>query len=254
MGAVVTLWLKQMRRFTRSPMEIMATLFLPALLVGLFGTGMRSAMGRLEVFAGDYVSYMAPGAAALAVVSAAVLGGAGLLQDRLTGVLKQYLVAPVPRAAILVGAVAGAVTKALLQAVVVLALAGAVGARFLPEPAGLVAAAAGLVAFTVGFSAFAAYFAGLASSMAAYHAVIMVFNVPILFVSSALYPLDRLPGWLQALALLNPTTYVVELLRLGLLGLASPVPVSAAVVVLVAFGALGVLAGSRGARRWANPQ
>lgn len=260
MDVAAVLWAKHLRKLARSPMEIMGTLFLPVLLVGLFGMGMRSAlagpvaavaMGR---WAGtDYLAYITPGAMVLAALSAAVLGGAALLQERLNGILKQYLVAPIPRLAILLGTVGSSITKAVLQSVLVLLLAAAAGARPAWQPWEALLAVIGLVAFATAFAGLAAAFAAHTSSMAAYHSIIMVFNVPLLFASNALYPLQALPGWLKALALINPTSYAVDLLRAGLFGAGPALGWGLDLAVLLLFAAGGVTLGVIGARRWATP-
>jgi ABC-2 type transport system permease protein len=42
--------------------------------------------------------------------------------------------------------------------------------------------------------------------------------MPLFFASSALYPLEILPGWIRAIALVNPLTYEVHGMRELLLG------------------------------------
>ena len=254
----MAIYLKHLYRFVRSPMEMSATLFLPVLLVGLFGVGMASAVASLpgagSVFGQGYLAYMAPGAAVLAALSSAVMGGAVLLQERLSGVLRQYLVAPVPRSAILAGTLGGAVTKAVGQALLVLALAAAVGAGWQLRPGPCALALAGLAGFAAGFAGLAAALAARAPSMAAFHGVLTLLNVPLLFASNALYPLAVQPAWLVAFAWLNPVSYVVELLRLALV--AGPVELlgpAGDVVVLAVFAAAGLALGVSGSRRWASP-
>ena len=58
-------------------------------------------------------------------------------------------------------------------------------------------------------------------------AVIFVTNLPLLFSSTALVPLEFMPRWLQVVASLNPLTYAIEPIRYVYLhptwGLGSPV-------------------------------
>lgn len=254
MAGLGALFAKQLYRFLRSPMEIMGSLFMPVLLVGMFGMGMASALGPAGGggFGGAYLAFMAPGAVALAVLSSAVVGGATLLQERLNGVLKQYLVAPIPRASILVGTVAASVAKALVQALLVVVLAALLGAALSIRVAFVVPAVSGVLAFALGFAGLAAFFASTAPSMAAYHSVITVFNIPLLFASNALYPLQTMPGWLRVLSTINPTSYAVELLRFALGGREPELwGVWGDLAALLAFAVAGVALGVSGARRWA---
>jgi len=43
-------------------------------------------------------------------------------------------------------------------------------------------------------------------------------TLPLLFASNALYSVSIMPGWLQAVAKVNPLTYLVEMLRQLLVG------------------------------------
>jgi len=72
---------------------------------------------------------------------------------------------------------------------------------------------------------------------------------PLMFASNAFVPIESLPGWLQAVAKVNPLTYTVDAAR----GLSLALPMengpTAAVVVSTLLGALSVLLAVRGFRR-----
>jgi ABC-2 type transport system permease protein len=55
--------------------------------------------------------------------------------------------------------------------------------------------------------------ATITDNTGAYHAMIMLLNLPLLFLSNALYPLETMPTWMRIGAMINPTTYVVTGLR-----------------------------------------
>jgi len=40
-----------------------------------------------------------------------------------------------------------------------------------------------------------------------------VLTMPLFFASSAIYPISIMPKWLQVVAVINPLSYVVEILR-----------------------------------------
>ena len=61
--------------------------------------------------------------------------------------------------------------------------------------------------------------------------------LPLLFLSSALYPLATMPGWMRVVALLNPTTYAVEGMRATLFGSGS-LDIWLCVAVLTLFATL----------------
>ena len=67
--------------------------------------------------------------------------------------------------------------------------------------------------FGLGFSGLALALASRTDNPGAYHAMIVVFNLPMLFLSNALYPLDTMPSWMKIGTLINPTTNTVDGLR-----------------------------------------
>ena len=91
------------------------------LWVVLFGVGMKSMMGPDMAGGNDasYIAFMAPGIVALSALGGAVAGGSTWLNERLRGIVKEYLAAPIPRLSILAGNALSTVTKALFQGVVI---------------------------------------------------------------------------------------------------------------------------------------
>jgi ABC-2 type transport system permease protein len=76
--------------------------------------------------------------------------------------------------------------------------------------------------------------------------MIMVFNLPMLFLSNALYPLATMPTWMKIGALINPTTYTIDGMRqmmfadpVALAG-GDPLPLWLCWLVVTAFAALGM--------------
>lgn len=51
--------------------------------------------------------------------------------------------------------------------------------------------------------------------------VVVVMMMPFMFVSSAVAPLETMPGWMQAVATLNPVVHTTETLRGHVLGTAA---------------------------------
>jgi ABC-2 type transport system permease protein len=238
MNATITIWSKHMTKFFRNREELGGLLLQPILWVVLFGAGMGALVG--DVGGSDYLSFMLPGVLALTALGGAVGGGMALLDERLRGILKEYLAAPIPRLSILMGNAASTVTKALFQATIILVVGALMGAHITGNPLGWVALVVLLAMFTIGFAGIALAFAARSKSIMGYHGLIFLFNLPLLFASNALYPLVNMPGWIKAIALANPTTYLIDALRgLTFGGTASiALPISFAVTTL--FAALGM--------------
>jgi len=245
LSASVAIWRKHVRKFLGNPEELFGVIVQPVLWVVLFGVGMRGALGAALAPTEDYVGFMLPGIVALSAMGGAIGGGMVWLDERVRGIVKSYLVAPVPRISILLGNVGSTVTKALVQATVIFAVGIAMGAQATADGAGGLIALALLVGYAVGFSGLALAVASTTDDLMAYHAMIMLLNLPVLFLSNALYPLASLPAWMRVGALANPTTYLVDGMRQTVLSGSGDLSLALCLAVTSGFAALGLLAASR---------
>lgn len=237
MYATYVIWNKHMVKFLRNREELIGLALQSVLWVVLFGVGMRGMIG--DVDGSDYMSFILPGIIALSALGGAVGGGMVLLDERLRGILKEYMAAPIPRLSILLGSATSTATKALAQAALMLVIGVMMGARLSLNPLGWLGALLLLGLFAVGFSGLALGVASISRSIAGYHGMIFLFNLPLLFASNALYPLAVLPGWMRVIVLLNPVTYLVDAVRALAFGVSPTLPLALSVAVVLLFAALG---------------
>ena len=244
---VYTLWRKHMKKFSRSVMEIGGTLFTPILWMLLFGLSMNGLARDMKGLPAstNYLAYITPGIMLLTGLSAAIIGGSTLLMERTSGVIKEYLIAPVPRLAVLLGTMASGLTKAMLQSVLIIVLGLVLGSGLNWNPLTLLAGLGFVLLYALGFVGVAAAFASKSRGMESYHALITIFNLPLLFLSNALYPLSQMPTVLAVLAYLNPTTYAVDATRNLFYGTATEIGLLIDLPVLLGFTLLGVWWGYR---------
>lgn len=247
MNATFLLWQKQMKKALVHPEEIVGMLIQPILWVILFGVGMRSLMATTNPDSGnDYMTFVLPGIVALTAVSVAIAGGSTWLSERLIGIVKEYLAAPIPRLSILMGNATSIVTKVLIQSIVIMIVGLLFGAMLSANPLGWFGGLLLIAGYGIGFSGFALAVASSTDSSEGYHMMIFLLQLPLLFLSNSLYPLATLPTWMQVGALANPTTYVVTGLRqitLGptlTMGEVANIPLWLCFVVTAGFAALGM--------------
>ena len=194
MNATFLLWQKQMKKALVHPEEIVGMLIQPILWVILFGVGMRSLMGTTTPGSGnDYMTFVVPGIVALTAVSAAIAGGSTWLNERLIGIIKEYLAAPIPRLSILMGNATSIVTKVLIQSIVILIVGLLMGAKLSDHPLGLICGLLLIAGYGIGFSGFALAVASSTDSSEGYHMMIFLLQLPLLFLSNSLYPMQTLP-------------------------------------------------------------
>ena len=210
MGAIAILWLRQLKRYSRSRSRIVGSLGQPLLfLVGL-GFGFGPIFARAG--AGNYIQFVAPGIIAMGVLFTAVFSGIEIIWDRQFGFLKETLVAPVLRLQIVLGRTLGGATVASIQGTIVFAICIAIGFRFL-HPAYLPVALAFMFLIALLFTAIGTAIASVLEDMQGFQLIMNFIVMPLFFFSNALFPLADLPAPLKAIIRINPLTYGVDGIR-----------------------------------------
>jgi ABC-2 type transport system permease protein len=203
-----------MSKTLTSPDEAIGMLIQPILWVVLFGVGMGSMLGATSPGGEDfYTTFMLPGIITLTALGGAIGGGTEWLNERLQGIVKEYLAAPIPRISILLGNALSAMTKSLFQAIIIMIVGVLIGARLSDNPLGWFGGLVLVAGYGLGFSGIAIAVASKTDSPGGYHMLIFMLNLPLLFLSNALYPLETMPTWMEIAARINPTTYVVTGMR-----------------------------------------
>jgi ABC-2 type transport system permease protein len=245
MKAIYILWLREMKRYFRSPAQIVAALGQPMLYMLALGFGLGPVFEKSGH--GSYIQFLAPGVIAMTILFSGAFSGIGLLWDRQFGFLKETLVAPVPRTHVMIGRTLGGATVAMFQGALVLIACVIVGFR----PVSLVAVPAVLLTMAliaIVFCAFGTAIGSRLENMQAFPLVMNFLMMPLFFLSGALYPLDGLPTALRAITNVNPLSYGVDGLRTTLIGTAHfglPLDLGVLAAVAVVFLGLGAYSFSK---------
>ncbi|HUD63697.1 MAG TPA: ABC transporter permease [Candidatus Sulfotelmatobacter sp.] len=230
-----TLWWREIVRFYRQTTRVIGVLASPLVFWIVLGSGFGSSF-RSGGGAGQqhYLDYFYPGTLIMIVLFTSIFTMMSVIEDRQEGFLLSVLVAPVPRAAIVLGKVLGGTTLAAVQGMVFLIFAPFAGVHLDPLQVLLVAVVVFLVSFALTALGFA--IAWPMDSSQAFHGIVNLFLIPLWLVSGALFPLAGASGWIRVIMRLNPLTYGVEALR-GLLypGEETSFPLSSAIATLVLF-------------------
>src|SRR3989454_11840981 len=127
MTVVFILWLREVKKYLRSRVQIVASLGAPLMYLGVLGFGLGPVFRRAGE--GSYLQFMAPGVIGMAVLFTAMFSGIAMRWDRRFGFLKETLVAPVPRVQIMMGRTLGGATVAVLQGLVIFVVTLVAGFR-----------------------------------------------------------------------------------------------------------------------------
>ena len=235
MKTVWVIWKKYMNKMGAE--EIIGMLIQPILWVLIFSKGMAGMMGP-AVSGGEYLSFMLPGIMALTALGGAIGGGFTWLSERNAGLVREYWVAPVPRIGVLLGNSAANVSKSLLQTIAIVIVGLLAGAVFSLSLWGVLGSALLVAGFGLGFGGIAVALASSIDNEGGYHAMIMLLNLPLLFLSNALYTLESLPRWMQFAAKINPTSYLVDGVRQLMMGTEGDFSLWLCFTVVFGFGLL----------------
>ncbi|HWS48293.1 MAG TPA: ABC transporter permease [Acidimicrobiia bacterium] len=206
---VAMVWRRELIRFTRTRARILTGIVQPLLFLFVLGYGMSSLVGTTAGF--DFKKFMFPGIVAMSVVSTAIFAAMSIVWDREFGFMREMLIAPVSRAALVIGKTAGGATIATMQGSMMLLLAPLIGVHLTPILVVQVVALELLMA--VALTAFGVFVASRISKMESFQVVMQLLLLPMLFLSGAMFPLRGLPPWLSALTRINPLTYAIDPIR-----------------------------------------
>lgn len=227
LGTIGMVWQRELLRYVRTPSRIFTGLAQPLLFLFVLGYGMGSLVGTTGGL--DFRKFVFPGIVAMSVVSTSIFSAISIVWDREFGFLREMLVAPAPRWALVMGKTAGGATVATGQGTIMLVLAPLVGVDLTVLT--IIAVIAIEFIMAVALTAFGVFVASRITRMEGFQMVMQLVLLPMIFLSGALFPLAGLPLWLDILTRLNPLTYAVAPPALrGLLrpeppaGRARPVP------------------------------
>jgi ABC-2 type transport system permease protein len=215
MGAIYILWLRELKKYSRSRVQIIASMGQPLLYLLVLGFGLGPVFQKAG--GGSYIQFVAPGIIGMSILFTSVFSGIALLWDRQFGFLKETLVAPVPRIQIMIGRTFGGATVAMIQGTLILVVCLIIGFR----PVNWATAPLGFLFMGLIAIVFAGLGTAIGSSLQDMQGFQLIMNfmvMPIFFLSGALFPLANLPKVLSIITHLDPLAYGIDGLRGALIG------------------------------------
>jgi ABC-2 type transport system permease protein len=210
MSAIYILWWRELRRYTRSRAQMVASLGQPLLYLLVLGFGFGHVFQRAGM--GNYFQFISPGVIGMTVLFTSIFSGLGLLWDRQFGFLKETLVAPVSRLQIMIGRTMGGATVAVIQGLMVLLIS--VIAGFRPTSLLSIPLAIGfMVLIALCFSALGVAIGSGLQDMQGFQLIMNFLVMPIYFLSGAIFPLTGQGAVLSFVTKLDPLSYGIDGMR-----------------------------------------
>ncbi len=212
---VLAVLYREVLKLARQRTRLLASMVRPLIWLLVIGSGFGAVLGGSGGL--SYQQFLAPGVLGMTMLFGAMLSALTMVYDKESGVMRMLVIAPFAHYWIVLVKTLSAVLSALLQATMLLVLLAVLGyLRFDSIDPALLVAGMVLVPFAcAGIGMLAAAFTKTLDNFAA----VMNFVIfPVFFLSGSLYPITQLPPWLKMVAMLNPYTYGVDLLKHALLG------------------------------------
>jgi ABC-2 type transport system permease protein len=176
--------------------------FGPKILQGIFGVS-------------DYFSYIAVGMISFIVMFTTMFSGMSIVWDRRLGFLNKVLSTPVSRGAIIFSKVLNASLRSMFQATIILALAVLFGLQVSAtfNPINILALYAAIFLLCMGLSSVFLALALRSTKWETQMAIVNLINLPLMFASNTFFPISQMPSWIQAIAQINPISYLTDAIR-----------------------------------------
>jgi ABC-2 type transport system permease protein len=215
MTTIYILWLRQMKRYFRTRVRIVASLGQPLLF--LLGLGFGFGPVFQKAGQGNYIQFLTPGVIGMTILFSSIFSGIEILFDRQFGFLKEMLVAPVPRLLIMIGRTLGGATVAMMQGLIVMVFGLIAGFR--PSLSALPAALVFMALIAILFTALGTGIASVLNDMQGFQLIMNFLVMPVFFLSGALFPLNNVSSVMKTLAAVDPLSYGVDGLRRTMVGM-----------------------------------
>lgn len=247
---VLVLTQRSLRALISDPRMVIFSLLQPLIMLTLFSQIFSSIAKTPGFPAGvDYIDYLMPAILVNTGMQSALQAGVGLVTDMKNGVLARFRSLPIRLGSVLVARSLSDLVRTGIQLLMMTAFAFVIFG-FSPAGGVLGVLAALALALLVGWG-LGWIFLAVASwlrNAELMQTVGFLAMFPLMFASSAYVPVSGLPGWLQAIANVNPLTHAVDAAR----ALALDLPVTGvfgAIAASVALAAIGGAFAVKGFRR-----
>jgi len=169
--------------------------------------------------------------------------GISVIWDRQFGFMKEILVAPVGRISIFTGKMFGVGTSAMIQGIIVIVLGILIGVPLTILAVSL--AIPLMLLITVGLVCIGLIIASLMTSLESFGTIVTFVNMPMFFLSGALFPVTNLPAWLKWAFYINPLTYSVDAMRTVMIpGWHYILPLQYDILIIFVFDVVTVIIGT----------
>jgi ABC-2 type transport system permease protein len=204
---------RYLTKLVKNPTLLGTNLVTPLLFLLLFSQLLTKFSNFLPGESGGYLAYLTPGVVMLNAMISAPLGGVSIANDLNSGFLSKMLLTQVTRPAILLGRLLTDMLVVVAQSIITIIVAILMGVTISSGLPGVL-----LILLTAAFFEFA--LSGIFLTVGirtrkteTISALSGVLFFPLIFVSSAMFPVSFFPSWAQTVSKYNPVSYASDVTR-----------------------------------------
>lgn len=211
--------LRDLKKWYRNPVFFFTGLIQPFFWIALFG----SALSKLSNIPGvipagsTYITYIVGGVLTITALFTGMFTGTNIIFDRRLGPMGRFLSSPIARSSIVFSRVFSAIIRILVQSVILV-----VAALVLPngliipkdfDILDILVIVSSIILVSLIFSSLFSVIAIRMREMNTIFGIVNLINLPLLFMSYAMFPTDLMAGWIGEVAKYNPVSWSAEAIR-----------------------------------------
>ncbi len=227
MSGLIPLTARELKKWYRNPVFLFTGLIQPFFWLALFGSaidltkllGAVPGVGAAQIFNGapNYITFILGGVLVITSLFTAMFSGVNIIWDRRLGPMGRFLTSPIRRSSIVFSKIIAAMVRIFIQVGIL------IGAAFL-VPNGLVLSngfsfeavlvlITAVVLVALIFTSIFSVIAVRLKDMNTIFGIVNLVNLPLLFMSYAMFPAGMMANWLGDAAKYNPVSWAAESIR-----------------------------------------
>lgn len=223
MSGVGPLMVRDIKKWYRNPVFFLTGLIQPFFWIALFGSALSKLSDIPNVIpAGStYITYIVGGVLTITALFTGMFTGTNIIFDRRLGPMGRFLCSPISRSSIVFSRVFSAIIRILVQSVI-LVIAALVLPNGLIIPSGFdildaLVIVAAIILVSLIFSSMFSVIAIRMREMNTIFGIVNLVNLPLLFMSYAMFPTGLMASWIGDVAKYNPVSWSAEAMRIVIL-------------------------------------
>lgn len=224
MSGLWPLTVRELKKWVRNPIFLITGLIQPFFWIALFGSAFDitkffpQASSYILGGAPNYITYIVGGVLTITGLFTAMFSGTQIIFDRRLGPMGRFLSSPIRRSSIVFSKIISSVIRILPQVVILIVAAMIIpnGLKF-SNGFSVLDVAVLLTAIILVSFIFSSIFSMIAirmTNMQSIFGIVNLVNLPLLFVSYAMFSPSMMAGWLSNVAKYNPVSWSAEAIRM----------------------------------------